>query len=36
LTQKAAAHFVLFELGDRVASALLTPRGAKPGSWYER
>jgi hypothetical protein len=35
-TQKAAVHFVLFELGDRVASALLTPRGAKPGSWHER
>jgi hypothetical protein len=35
-TQKAAVHFVLFELGDGAAGALLTPGGAKPGSWYER
>jgi hypothetical protein len=27
-TRKAAVHLVLFELGDRAASALLTPRGA--------
>jgi hypothetical protein len=35
-TQKAAVHFALFELGDRPASALLTPRGAYPRGWYAR
>jgi hypothetical protein len=35
-TQKAALHFALFELGNRPASALLTPRGANPRGWYAR
>ena len=35
-TQKAAVHFALFELGDRPAAALLTPRSAKPRGWYAR
>ena len=35
-TQKAAVHFALFELGDRPAAALLTPRNANPRAWYAR
>ena len=35
-TQRAAVHFALFEVGDRPATALLTPRGAKPHGWYAR
>jgi hypothetical protein len=35
-TQKAALHFALFELGNRPAAALLTPRGANPRGWYAR
>ncbi|MGO8920626.1 MAG: hypothetical protein ACLQJR_32435 [Stellaceae bacterium] len=31
-TQKAAIHFALFEIGNRPASALLTPCDATPGS----
>ena len=35
-TQKAAVHFALFELGDRPATALLTPRRTKLRAWYSR
>jgi hypothetical protein len=35
-TQKAAVHFALFELGNRPATALLTPRSAEPRAWFAR
>ncbi len=35
-TQKAAVHFVLFELGNRPATALPTPRDAKARGWHRR
>jgi hypothetical protein len=35
-TQKAAVHFALFELGNRPAAALLTPRNAKPSACCAR
>ena len=35
-TQKAAVHFALFELGNRPATALLTPRSANLDAWHER
>jgi hypothetical protein len=33
-SRQAAIHFALFEIGDRPASALLSPRGSKLRSWY--
>ena len=35
-SQQAAIHFALFEVGERPATALLTPRGSKPGHWHGR
>ena len=35
-TQKAAVHFALFELGNRPATALLTPRSVKARAWHAR
>lgn len=33
-SSREALRFALFELGDRPACALLTPRLAKKSSWY--